>query len=54
MPFQGVGGIHDPKRKAFILDKAGIDRALTRIAHEILEKNKGAGTWCSSGFNAAG
>ncbi|HET6365187.1 MAG TPA: bifunctional pyr operon transcriptional regulator/uracil phosphoribosyltransferase PyrR, partial [Nitrospirota bacterium] len=27
---------------ALILDKAGIDRALTRIAHEILEKNKGA------------
>lgn len=24
-----------------ILDKPGIDRALTRIAHEILEKNKG-------------
>lgn len=30
------------KEKAFILDKAGIDRAMTRIAHEILEKNKGA------------
>jgi pyrimidine operon attenuation protein/uracil phosphoribosyltransferase len=30
-----------PKEKALILDKAGIDRALTRIAHEILEKNKG-------------
>lgn len=30
------------KEKALILDKAGIDRALTRIAHEILEKNKGA------------
>ena len=29
------------KEKALILDKAGIDRALTRIAHEILEKNKG-------------
>lgn len=27
--------------KALILDKAGIERALTRIAHEILEKNKG-------------
>ncbi len=27
--------------KALILDKTGIDRALTRIAHEILEKNKG-------------
>ncbi len=30
------------KEKALILDTAGIDRALTRIAHEILEKNKGA------------
>lgn len=30
------------KEKALILDKAGISRALTRIAHEILEKNKGA------------
>jgi pyrimidine operon attenuation protein/uracil phosphoribosyltransferase len=30
------------KEKALILDKAGIERALTRIAHEILEKNKGA------------
>lgn len=30
------------KEKALILEKAGIDRALTRIAHEILEKNKGA------------
>ncbi len=32
----------NPKEKALILDKAGIERALTRIAHEILEKNKGA------------
>lgn len=30
------------KEKALILDKAGIDRALTRIAHEMLEKSKGA------------
>jgi pyrimidine operon attenuation protein/uracil phosphoribosyltransferase len=30
------------REKALILDKAGIDRALTRISHEILEKNKGA------------
>ncbi len=32
----------NPKEKALILDKVGIERALTRIAHEILEKNKGA------------
>lgn len=30
------------KEKALILDKAGIDRVLTRIAHEILERNRGA------------
>jgi len=30
------------KEKALILDKAGIDRAMTRVAHEILEKNRGA------------
>src|SRR5512143_1090925 len=30
------------KEKALILDKSGIDRALIRIAHDILEKNKGA------------
>ncbi len=29
------------KEKALILDKTGIDRAMTRIAHEILEKNRG-------------
>jgi pyrimidine operon attenuation protein/uracil phosphoribosyltransferase len=32
----------DLKEKALILDKNGIDRALTRVAHEILEKNKGS------------
>ncbi len=30
------------REKALILDRSAIDRALTRIAHEILEKNKGA------------
>lgn len=30
------------REKALILDRPGIDRALTRVAHEILEKNKGA------------
>jgi pyrimidine operon attenuation protein/uracil phosphoribosyltransferase len=28
--------------KALILDAAGIDRTITRLAHEILERNKGA------------
>lgn len=30
-----------PKVKAIILDSRDMDRALTRIAHEILERNKG-------------
>jgi len=30
------------KEKALILDRSGIERALTRIAHEVLEKNKGS------------
>ena len=34
--------VTDNKEKALIMDRAGIDRALTRVAHEILEKNKGA------------
>jgi len=31
----------DYKQKAVILDREGIRRALTRIAHEIIEHNKG-------------
>jgi pyrimidine operon attenuation protein/uracil phosphoribosyltransferase len=34
-------GIHTMKNKAKILDQAAIDRALTRMSHEILERNKG-------------
>jgi pyrimidine operon attenuation protein/uracil phosphoribosyltransferase len=30
------------KEKVLILDRSAIDRALTRVAHEILEKNRGA------------
>ena len=30
------------KLKARIMDSDGLNRALTRIAHEIIEKNKGA------------
>ncbi|MBM7855137.1 pyrimidine operon attenuation protein/uracil phosphoribosyltransferase [Desulfohalotomaculum tongense] len=33
--------MHIGKEKAQILDESGIRRALTRIAHEIIEKNKG-------------
>ena len=44
----------DLKEKALILDKAGIDRALTRVAHEILEKNKGAGEIVLVGIQRGG
>ncbi len=43
-----------PKEKAFILDKAGIERAITRIAHEILEKNKGAANLVLVGIQCGG
>ena len=42
------------KEKALILDKAGIDRALIRVAHEILEKNKGAGDIVLVGIQRGG
>lgn len=42
------------KEKALILDKTGIERALTRIAHEILEKNKGAGNLVLVGIQRGG
>ncbi|HAM16755.1 MAG TPA: bifunctional pyr operon transcriptional regulator/uracil phosphoribosyltransferase PyrR [Eggerthellaceae bacterium] len=31
------------KVKSIVMDEEGIDRSLTRIAHQILERNKGAG-----------
>ncbi len=42
------------REKALILDRAGIDRALTRVAHEILEKNKGAGDIVLVGIQRGG
>jgi pyrimidine operon attenuation protein/uracil phosphoribosyltransferase len=42
------------KEKALILDKSGIDRALTRVAHEILEKNKGANNLVLVGIQRGG
>jgi pyrimidine operon attenuation protein/uracil phosphoribosyltransferase len=42
------------KEKALILDKTGIDRALTRVAHEILEKNKGASDLVLVGIQRGG
>lgn len=42
------------KEKAKILDKQAIGRALTRIAHEILEKNKGTQGLCLIGIRKRG
>lgn len=42
------------KEKACILDKEAIERSLTRIAHEILEKNKGAQNLCLVGIRTRG
>jgi pyrimidine operon attenuation protein/uracil phosphoribosyltransferase len=40
--------------KALIMDEAGINRALTRIAHEIVEKNKGVTGVCLVGIQRRG
>jgi pyrimidine operon attenuation protein/uracil phosphoribosyltransferase len=42
------------REKALILDKTGIDRALTRIAHEIVEKNRGAADLVIVGIQRGG
>jgi pyrimidine operon attenuation protein/uracil phosphoribosyltransferase len=42
------------KEKAKILDKDAFERALIRIAHEILEKNKGAKDLCLIGIRNRG
>ena len=40
--------------KSKIMDKEAIDRAITRMAHEILEKNKGAKDLCLIGIRNRG
>jgi pyrimidine operon attenuation protein/uracil phosphoribosyltransferase len=42
------------REKAQVLDEAALDRALTRIAHEILEKNGGAGDLAFVGLRTRG
>jgi len=42
------------REKAKILDKSGIERTLMRIAHEILEKNKGNDQFCIVGIRTRG
>ena len=42
------------KEKAKILDEEGINRAIMRIAHEIIEKNKGTAELCVIGIRNRG
>ncbi len=42
------------KEKAKILDQEGINRAIIRIAHEIIEKNKGGSALCIVGIRNRG
>ena len=42
------------KEKSRILDKETLSRTLMRIAHEILEKNKGTGSLCLIGIRTRG
>lgn len=42
------------KLKAQIIDPAGFDRTITRLAHEIIEKNKGAGNIVIVGIRTRG
>lgn len=42
------------QRETVILDQAGINRALTRIAHEILERNKGIAELALIGIRSGG
>jgi pyrimidine operon attenuation protein / uracil phosphoribosyltransferase len=42
------------KLKAQIMDEQGLDRTLTRLAHEILEHNKGAGNIVIVGIRTRG
>ncbi len=43
-----------PKLKAVLMDEMAMRRALARISHEILEKNKGAGELCLVGIRRRG
>ena len=45
--------ISQMKEKAKILDQEGINRAIMRIAHEIIEKNKGKAKWPKADVFAA-
>jgi len=47
-------GDEDVKKKTTLLDQAAINRALTRIAHEILERNKGGDNLVLVGIQTRG
>jgi pyrimidine operon attenuation protein/uracil phosphoribosyltransferase len=42
------------KLKARIMDETGVERTLTRLAHEILERNRGAGNLAVVGIKTRG
>ena len=42
------------EQKKVVMDADGIDRSLTRIAYEILEKNKGTEELCLVGIRTGG
>ncbi|MCL6479515.1 MAG: bifunctional pyr operon transcriptional regulator/uracil phosphoribosyltransferase PyrR [Peptococcaceae bacterium] len=50
----GVGVLPAYKQKAVVMDREGIRRALTRIAHEIIEHNKGTENMALIGIRSRG
>ena len=48
------GGMNQRREKAQILDAAGITRVITRIAHEIVERNKGVNDLVLIGLRSRG
>lgn len=52
--FLRAGGGVTLREKAQVMDEQGIDRALTRIAHEILEKTQGTGGLALVGIRTRG
>ncbi len=52
--YSALGFKRPMKEKAKILDKEAVNRAIIRIAHEIIEKNKGADGLCLVGIRNRG
>ena len=51
---KGAGAIGGPARASRIMDAEEMRRALTRIAHEIIERNKGGRGLCLVGIHTRG